>query len=657
MCAAANHVAWEKENAMAISDHPEQVRACLKILAQTPRLQDLSRHDQLRLLSAPGVAEIAATPSVTPSAAATESAMMVQPQDIIDVAGGVAVVLSGTFNHQNVLLGPGQIVGLDSVVGTNAAPGASDSDDIDAESAPIVNTGPTEIEPVTEGKYLWIPQEAVESMADTSAAFRQVMGYTHRLAEVVEFQAIAMGNVPRSLLTWMLGHEIVSTYPNDRILIVVPPALEPDVIKPVPGASRLSYVEGLPGDPVALGLLRRDYDYIFLDGVNPANVTVHRTVHFTDKVPTDSLLIGASGPTVLRVTIVDQSVGASPAADPGPSWVNFEELASQCASSVRVLLDLDELNSQASTWVPPALPVISGPTLGYSLGAFGRALTQRRTGVAVAGGGVWSMQAVYILRELDRRGVPVDVVVGPSGGAMIGGYYGVDGLDGLEDIVKQGRYGLLNLMSFGAMISPTLMKWFFDANLGCNTRIENQLREFYPSATDLSAGKGVVFRTGSLAKWITAASSAVPLVAATIAKGRRFVDGAYSNNVPVEALKYFDVALSFGANTFPPASRGSVPGIPNAIRQLFSLGPFNRLLDFVTAFNLLGSVSGATEGNQASVSWDSEVALNPTYVITINFLLSQRMVECAADSESLFLKLNEFEQKWNQLVRRGVQGT
>jgi hypothetical protein len=61
-----------------------------------------------------------------------------------------------------------------------------------------------------------------------------------------------------------------------------------------------------------------------------------------------------------------------------------------------------------------------------------RAVTDRRVGLALGGGGAWGYGHVALLRALAERGVPIDALSGASFGSVIGSYFAAQGVAGLD---------------------------------------------------------------------------------------------------------------------------------------------------------------------------------------------------------------------------------
>jgi NTE family protein len=621
---------------MAILDDPAEFQRLLRLLSRNPMFATASQHDLSRLLA------------VATEHEAKERSVICQEGA---EAGAAYVLLDGEFEIEGRM----RAFGLGKTGG-----GIIALSDILAPEPTYSVT----LRAVRPGRYLSLRAEDVHALRRSSVSLRQalldvtpgVMAHLgvskpchhHSLGAIVQFHANVPG-LPLSLLIQLLAQEIVTRFPYDHVVIVRPavPGVAP-VLTPVPGVPKLFTIAGLPAD---VDDLRRDHDYVFLDGVtmSPPSLIVDLIANEPDHYQVPAC---PTEPVVLNTVVLADDMPRRRGGD--LRWIDADKTYNTCVRSVRVRLALEDLREIALAWTPGASLIAITGVLKRSMYAWARAVTQRRVGVALAGGGVWSMQSVFILRELHRRGVPIDILAGPSAGSMIGAYYAVKGLPGLDLIVEQGDTGLLDVMVAGAMISPSLMNRFFEHTLGAGHTLQSLDIQFLPASTDLTTGRGVAFMRGPVALGVTAASSSTPLVPVTINRGHRFTDGAYSNNVPVQVLSYYNASLTFAANAFPNTRRRDPSWVPQCLLKLTSGGPINRSLDFVTAFNLLGSLSGETEGDFADVSWSSRVPLQATYLITTNFFLSSRLVSEARNDNDLTRKLDHFVKLWENLKNRGA---
>lgn len=202
-----------------------------------------------------------------------------------------------------------------------------------------------------------------------------------------------------------------------------------------------------------------------------------------------------------------------------------------------------------------------------------------------------------MLRRLVEEGVPIDVLTGASGGALVGSYFAAKGLPGLDQAVAEGDCGALDAMVVASMVSGAVMDSYLTCALGERCLEHMGPVEFYPAATDVSGGSGVVAVRGPLGLGVRAASSTPPIFGSTITNKMRLSDGAFTNNLPVQALEIFGADLTFGINCYPPSRLPLSPYVPTCAQRFLSVvSPLNRLMTFTSAFNLLGAVAGKMKG-------------------------------------------------------------
>jgi predicted acylesterase/phospholipase RssA len=621
-------------------------RSPLSLLLRNPIFSTASPHDLGWLLSTATSYDVCAEAELCkPSQDVTAFFLLME---------GIYKIEDHTESNR-YLLGCGQpggsIIGLEALI--NPTRGGK-------YEARVTTTSP--------GKYLSIPAHAVHALMTRSSAFRQaVQQGMHtgpiqleavrtaltetapgKVGTIVQFVSLVPG-LPLPLLIFLLGQEIVRQFPADSVLIFRPGGPEEPKLMRVPGLPRLAIASGRPEH---VRPLSAQFEYVFLDGVSyDAPGLVVNLLCGTPDREREYLPAHVNQPALLQtVVLTEQSRPCG--CDLG--WVGANWKPMEIVQSARLRINLSALRALSTNWSPATAPLAVGPTMRRSIAAWARAVTQRRTGLALAGGGVWSMQSIYVLRELHRRNVPVDVITASSASAMLGAYYATKGLEGLDQIMEQASSGQLDAMALLTMVtSPKVMSLFFAQSLGAQQCLEQLDLEFYPSSTNLTLGAGVSLVSGPLSTAITASSSSVPLVAATINQRQRLVDGAFSNNVPVQSLSYFNATLTFAVNTFPVARRPE-SCLPQPLQALCSMGPINRMLDFATAFNTLGSLAGALEGERAQVSWNFSTPVDLTYLTTINFYRTSEMVESASHDETLNARIDEFERLWRVLQRRGT---
>jgi NTE family protein len=190
-----------------------------------------------------------------------------------------------------------------------------------------------------------------------------------------------------------------------------------------------------------------------------------------------------------------------------------------------------------------------------------------RVGLALGGGAARGLSHLGVLRALVREKIPIDIIVGASMGAIVGGAYAaMKDIAGLERTVRgvlsseQFRrnrlsflresksqrgsllYSVTNLVRLGIVYGmSTLRPSFLSAEQFADSmaavvpavRIEDLDLPFGAVALDVEAAEEVVLCRGSLRE-ASRASSAIPGILPPVRRnGRNLVDGGWIDKVPV----------------------------------------------------------------------------------------------------------------------------
>lgn len=247
----------------------------------------------------------------------------------------------------------------------------------------------------------------------------------------------------------------------------------------------------------------------------------------------------------------------------------------------RARLDIAGLAASYAPTQPPDFTTLPQETR-KTLERWARALTHRRVGVALGGSGSWGYAHIALLEELERHGVPVDIVGGSSSGALMGAYYAALGRPGLALAIRRGkRFSRAALLS---TITSTTVDLTVDADLG-GALLEDLEVVFLPVATNLSRGRAEVITRSIISAAVRASSSAPGVFASTITRTGLYVDGAISDNMPVVLVERWGADLLVGCNGLPPPDKVHVrtPGSPLQ-DFLAEFNPMNRLRDLAVSF-------------------------------------------------------------------------
>jgi len=186
----------------------------------------------------------------------------------------------------------------------------------------------------------------------------------------------------------------------------------------------------------------------------------------------------------------------------------------------------------------------------------GRHLTGRATGLVLGGGGARGFAHIGVLRALSESGIEIDRVGGSSMGALVGGLWSI----GLEpaDIVERNReiwHEIRPLKGFtlpfvalhGSRRSRTAMTGAFGSQ-----RIEDQVREFFCTSTNLTRNRSMIHTSGPLSRYVLASMSIPGIVAPVIDRGELLVDGGVLDNLPVDPMSRTGAGAIYASDVSPP---------------------------------------------------------------------------------------------------------
>jgi NTE family protein len=174
-------------------------------------------------------------------------------------------------------------------------------------------------------------------------------------------------------------------------------------------------------------------------------------------------------------------------------------------------------------------------------------------GLALGGGMARGTAHIGVLRELEKNQIPVDLIAGTSVGSLIGGGYAAglspDQLERLAHGITWHDLGRVTVSRLG----------FYNS-----ARTEEFIRSAFPVhefeklrlplgvvATDLQAGRMVVFTEGNLPLAIRA-SCALPIYYTPVmVNGRMMVDGGIVGHLPASAARMMgaDVVIAVDVNS------------------------------------------------------------------------------------------------------------
>ncbi len=179
-----------------------------------------------------------------------------------------------------------------------------------------------------------------------------------------------------------------------------------------------------------------------------------------------------------------------------------------------------------------------------------RFITGTAVGLVLGGGGARSWAHIGAIRALQESGIPIDLICGTSGGAIVAGYYALhesaeDSKDELNDLSKI----TYKAASLAHITWPAVS--IFDGGsftkkqqeIFGHKKIENLWLPFFCVSCNLTKSIPVVHSRGELWKKIRASTAVPGIFPPVVMHGQLHLDGGIVNNLPTDLMKKFSSSI------------------------------------------------------------------------------------------------------------------
>jgi NTE family protein len=171
--------------------------------------------------------------------------------------------------------------------------------------------------------------------------------------------------------------------------------------------------------------------------------------------------------------------------------------------------------------------------------------------LSLSGGGLRGAAHVGAIKFLEEQGVEVTAVSGSSAGAIVGlflasGLKSDDMLAFLQSLEKKelfawasGAIGIFKMERFENKLRETLnIKEYHELTI-----------PLYTCITDIDTGEPLYINSGDLVDYTIASSTITPLFQAKEIGGKAYIDGGFSDNLPIKPLlEYKEKSLAININ-------------------------------------------------------------------------------------------------------------
>jgi NTE family protein len=217
-----------------------------------------------------------------------------------------------------------------------------------------------------------------------------------------------------------------------------------------------------------------------------------------------------------------------------------------------------------------------------------RGVLGRLIGLALSSGAARGTSHIGVFRVLEAEGIRPDYIAGTSIGALVGALWALGrSADAIERIARRiRRQDFFHWKDVAIPPSPALMRGtniekFIDAVYGAS-RFRDCVTPMKIVVADIDTAEELVYDSGYIRDAVRASVAIPGILKPVLREGRRIVDGAVINPVPVDVLKRMGIDRIIAVNAIPTAA--SYEGVNRAllrkrplerglIGRLFDLGP------------------------------------------------------------------------------------
>lgn len=212
---------------------------------------------------------------------------------------------------------------------------------------------------------------------------------------------------------------------------------------------------------------------------------------------------------------------------------------------------------------------------------------KKRVALVLGAGGVRGFAHIGVINVLERNKIPIDLVVGTSMGALIGGLYAAGKLnDFRKELLSMSQKRIHKLFAPEPVHQSTLRMLLImlskvtEFHLVRESRVESFIKkfikdkrihsldkEFIAIAADLISGKEILLSRGSLFKAIRA-SIALPGFFSSIKYGTwLLIDGGVIDHIPIRVAKK-RARIVLAVSVYPGIEKLKSPAFPNLFQVM-----------------------------------------------------------------------------------------
>jgi NTE family protein len=191
-----------------------------------------------------------------------------------------------------------------------------------------------------------------------------------------------------------------------------------------------------------------------------------------------------------------------------------------------------------------------------------------RVALVLGGGGARAIAQIGVIEVLQQNNIPIDMVIGTSGGSVIGALYADN--PNIENLKKIGlnfkKSELIKLSLKDAIEGTTTLRGGFDGSLGEKFLNENLSAKdfkdlkipFIAIATDIKSGKTIALRSGKISPAVRASCSIPGLFSPVEIYDMILVDGGVTAPLAVDEAKKYNPELIIAVDVSMPIKEENI---------------------------------------------------------------------------------------------------
>ena len=249
-----------------------------------------------------------------------------------------------------------------------------------------------------------------------------------------------------------------------------------------------------------------------------------------------------------------------------------------------------------------------------------------------------------MLQELLERDIPIAAVSGTSFGSVIGGFYGVLGPEGIDDLCRS--WASLMVALSNTMLSTLPLAAWAAVKLG-DAPLDELRVAVFPVGTLASTMTEWDVRGSTVAEGLRVSGS-LPPFAPTIRGQLRLLDGGYAADVPCQVLVDEGIDLIIAVNPYPMPMPRMKPiiWIPVLSTICETLDPVLRMADTMRGYQVLWRFSSGRQDDLANVSYTASYSTATPFA----FWQGQQIIAAARASAELINAAAAALDAWDALV-------